>query len=257
MHFWLAISLDHYCQTKIRVNWCLCAGQEHSLLCCPWCCIGIRDTVFISDQRGWLWQQATGLSEEDGEKKTWWRWKKEKPGEVAEARKCRQENLWIAKTVLRSKYKELSSEALCAIVPVTFCKALLNCHKNKVSSFSGLVPPFLWQIQNVLLKPVWKCHVLLQRGTKDRWKITPEADKPWVTRSSSAEINSKQQVPTEMTCVHETDQSPWYFSQWTHPAAFSSKGLLSLDPICQSVYTRKCPSSREKQQKMSEGDVIW
>lgn len=33
---------------------------------------------------------------------------------------------------------------------------------------------------------------------------------------------------------------------------FSSEVSLSLDPICQSVYKGKCPSSIEKQQKMSE-----
>lgn len=56
----------------------------------------------------------------------------------------------------RSRYKELSSEALHAIVAVILCKALLACHINKVRSFSGLVSPFLWQIQNVLLKSAWK-----------------------------------------------------------------------------------------------------
>lgn len=93
----------------------------------------------------------------------------------------------------------------------------------------------------------------VKRGTKDRWKITPQADKPWVTRSSSSEINSKQQVPTEMTCIRETDPSPWYFLQWTHPAAFSSKVLLGLHPICQSVYKSKCPSSIEKTAKYVTG----
>lgn len=186
----------------------LCRAKAVCLFCC--CCIDIRDTVFSSDRRGWLWQHTRGPSEDGGKK-----WenvmevkKRDKPWEVAEAKKCRQEDLWKAKTVRRSKYKQLSSEALHAIVSVIFCNALLACHKNKVSCFPGLVAPFLWQIQNVLLKPLWKMPCLAaKRGTKDGWKITPEADEPWVTRSSSAEINSKQRVPAEMTCVHETDLS--------------------------------------------------
>lgn len=93
----------------------------------------------------------------------------------------------------------------------------------------------------------------VKRGTKDRWKITPQADKPWVTRSSSSGINSKQQVPTEMTCICETDPSPWYFSRWTHPASFSSEVLLGLHPICQSVYKSKCPSSIGKTAKYVTG----
>lgn len=40
---------------------------------------------------------------------------------------------------------------------LSYCaKLLLACHINKVRSFSGLVSPFLWQIQNVLLKSAWK-----------------------------------------------------------------------------------------------------
>lgn len=37
---------------------------------------------------------------------------------------------------------------------------------------------------------------------------------------------------------------------------FPSEVLLGLDPICQSVYKRKCPNSMEKQQKKAAGDVI-
>lgn len=57
MCFWLAIRLGNYCQTKISVYWCLCTGQKQSLFSCC-CCIDIRDTVFISDQQGWLWQHT-------------------------------------------------------------------------------------------------------------------------------------------------------------------------------------------------------
>lgn len=72
------------------------------------------------------------------------------------------------KTLRRGKYKALSSEAPHAIVPVIFPKTVLSCHKTRLALSSGLVAPFLWQIQNVLLKPVWKmsCLDCRRKGNK-------------------------------------------------------------------------------------------
>lgn len=45
MRFWLATGQGDYCQIKIRVNWCLCAGKkkaEFVLLSLAVCCIDIR-----------------------------------------------------------------------------------------------------------------------------------------------------------------------------------------------------------------------
>lgn len=118
----------------------------------------------------------------------------------------------------RSTSKELFSEALHAIVAVILCKALLACHINKVRSFSGSVSPFLWQIQNVLLKPVWKMSCLsAKRGTEDDWKKN--------SGSSSAEINSKQRAPAEMTCAWERSVTLIFFTMNT-PCCISQRGLV-------------------------------
>lgn len=66
----------------------------------------------------------------------------------------------------RSESGERSSEALHAIVAVTLCKAFARLsHKQGKRSFSGSVSPFPWQIQNVVLKPVWKMSCISGENT--------------------------------------------------------------------------------------------
>lgn len=89
----------------------------------------------------------------------------------------------------------------------------------------------------------------VKRETKDKWKTNTGGWQAMSDKTLQLWIRSKQRAPTEMTCIHDTDQSPWYFAPRTHPAAFSSEVLLGLHPICQSVYKRKCPSSIGKTAK--------
>lgn len=66
----------------------------------------------------------------------------------------------------RSESAERSSKALHAIVAVTLCKAFARLsHKQGKRSFSGSVSPFPWQIQNVVLKPVWKMSCISGENT--------------------------------------------------------------------------------------------
>lgn len=125
--FWLALSLDDYCQIKIRVNWCLCAGQKERLFCWWWCCTDIQAcSIHLRPVRVTLTAHQRAIR---------------RRGE--EMRNCdggkRRENLvrWERpkNSDRRSTYKELASKALHAIVAVILCKAPLACHINKVRSF--------------------------------------------------------------------------------------------------------------------------
>lgn len=166
----------------------------------------------------------------------------------------------------RNDYWELSSETPRAILAVTSCNDLVACQINKFRSFSSLVSPFPWRIQNVLLNPVfWKMSF---------WKKKKRNRNEWFKKQSprgwhhSSDGNLKQ-FPTdamEMTCVPKIRLgtmtcftyaefackvwSSWVVETWSNlPVSLWRK-------VSQFHWKSAKKNTQKKPKRMSGGDLI-
>lgn len=146
-------------------------------------------------------------------------------------------------------FKSFSSETLHAVLAVTSCSDLVACQITSSGVFSSLVSSFPWQIQHVLLKPVFgKCHLFRKKKKNRKERFKKQNPRGWYPISDGEEERSYQlrTFAMEMTYVLKLRLvTLTCFTAHTRRHIFLQGLVLS----CQSLCERRCPSSIGNQKK--------